>query len=602
MEEFLIYLIKSSGILTLFWLCFKLFLQNETFFTLHRVYLLSGILLALLFPFWTLTEMVMVEPLSYSVMGAAPITPTPVTGPAYDWWNIGGTLYLIGFFFFLGRFALQLFSLGRLLRKGVTNRKDGFVFIETREDTSPFSFFHIIVYNPALYSRAELETILAHEKVHSRQGHSLDILLVHLFSAFQWINPVVWCYKTTLSQNLEFMADQGVTKNMEGNKDYQYLLLKNALTSIPHSSIINPIFNSSIKKRIVMLNKNRSHQFKAWKFSLVIPFLAFFLVAFNTKTVTQIHPQTIEHSRTSANGETDSKTITFTINKNSTAADLEHITVTLKKEYNILQSFSDIERNQEGVLIKISSSFTVSNADKSITTGTNTFNDSNGIKPFSIYVETDKDKKIISMGHETMENNNMKGLNIVGSTDPFYIVDGVEYKEGDIPDLDPSGIESINVLKGPAAINKYGDKGKNGVIEIITKKNKDLNNRGETIQIRVDPKGTDPDVGKKKPPTITIEGAKVSDSTSADSLDMGPSTITITGHKVSDARSADTLDNAQPLIIINGAEMDANYRVDTISPDDIENVTIYRDEIAIQKFGEKGKNGVIDITTKKNKP
>jgi outer membrane receptor for ferrienterochelin and colicin len=37
-------------------------------------------------------------------------------------------------------------------------------------------------------------------------------------------------------------------------------------------------------------------------------------------------------------------------------------------------------------------------------------------------------------------------------------------------DLDPSDFESINVLKGNSAIKKHGEKAKNGVIEIITKK------------------------------------------------------------------------------------------------------------------------------------
>ena len=39
--------------------------------------------------------------------------------------------------------------------------------------------------------------------------------------------------------------------------------------------------------------------------------------------------------------------------------------------------------------------------------------------------------------------------------------------------LAPSDIESINVIKGEKALEEYGEKGKNGVIQITTKKNKD---------------------------------------------------------------------------------------------------------------------------------
>jgi hypothetical protein len=55
--------------------------------------------------------------------------------------------------------------------------------------------------------------------------------------------------------------------------------------------------------------------------------------------------------------------------------------------------------------------------------------------------------------------------------DVLYIVDGKELQSGSMKDIDPNTIKSINVLKGETAAKLYGEKGKNGVIEIITKKN-----------------------------------------------------------------------------------------------------------------------------------
>jgi len=37
-------------------------------------------------------------------------------------------------------------------------------------------------------------------------------------------------------------------------------------------------------------------------------------------------------------------------------------------------------------------------------------------------------------------------------------------------DIDPNQIKSVEVLKGDAAVKKYGEKAKNGVILITTKK------------------------------------------------------------------------------------------------------------------------------------
>jgi hypothetical protein len=53
---------------------------------------------------------------------------------------------------------------------------------------------------------------------------------------------------------------------------------------------------------------------------------------------------------------------------------------------------------------------------------------------------------------------------------PLYLVDGKEVTEKIIAEIKPDDVESINVLKDLSATKKYGEKGKNGVIEIFLKK------------------------------------------------------------------------------------------------------------------------------------
>ena len=73
-----------------------------------------------------------------------------------------------------------------------------------------------------------------------------------------------------------------------------------------------------------------------------------------------------------------------------------------------------------------------------------------------------------------IENNDDKN-NVFFSDDddknPLFIIDGKEVTKEKIRDLNPKQIESLTVLKDKSAIEKYGDKGKNGVIVIKTKKN-----------------------------------------------------------------------------------------------------------------------------------
>ena len=58
-----------------------------------------------------------------------------------------------------------------------------------------------------------------------------------------------------------------------------------------------------------------------------------------------------------------------------------------------------------------------------------------------------------------------------GKNQPLYVVDGKIMDKGkNLNEIDPNSIESVNVLKGKSALEKYGDKGVNGVIEIVTKK------------------------------------------------------------------------------------------------------------------------------------
>ena len=53
--------------------------------------------------------------------------------------------------------------------------------------------------------------------------------------------------------------------------------------------------------------------------------------------------------------------------------------------------------------------------------------------------------------------------------DVLMFIDGVEVSAATMEDLSPDDIETINVLKGDAAVQQYGERGRQGVIEIQTK-------------------------------------------------------------------------------------------------------------------------------------
>jgi len=61
---------------------------------------------------------------------------------------------------------------------------------------------------------------------------------------------------------------------------------------------------------------------------------------------------------------------------------------------------------------------------------------------------------------------------LAGSNDPLIILDGIPYEGGNLNDINPDEVASIDILKDASATAIYGSRGSNGVILITTKKGK----------------------------------------------------------------------------------------------------------------------------------
>lgn len=65
---------------------------------------------------------------------------------------------------------------------------------------------------------------------------------------------------------------------------------------------------------------------------------------------------------------------------------------------------------------------------------------------------------------------NIRGIGTVGDSSPLYVIDGVA--GGDINSLNPTDIESIDILKDAASSAIYGSRAANGVVLVTTKQGK----------------------------------------------------------------------------------------------------------------------------------
>ncbi|MCU4174940.1 M56 family metallopeptidase [Carboxylicivirga sp. N1Y90] len=135
--------------------------------------------------------------------------------------------------------------------------------------------------------------------------------------------------------------------------------------------------------------------------------------------------------------------------------------------------------------------------------------------------------------------------NVDGEKEPLFFVDGKLQKEVDI---NPDDIESVNVVKGQEAIDKYGEDAENGVVEISTKEN----------------------IGNQKSP-------------STNQVEINSLTIS-------------TDNERDPLYIVDGTKHSGSQ----LNAEDIESVNVIKGSEAIDKYGDDAKNGVVEITTKAN--
>lgn len=281
------FFLKASTIIIIFYSCYKLFLQSDTFFEWSRVFLLVGLGMSFMLPFWIIPVYVEYAPITIEHVEPLIVSDGIISDSEqqFNLWDYIPVVYLLGVATFTLRFLVHAISLGSILFISKKRNYGKFKLLETKSIVAPFSFFKWIVYNPDQFDAVELEQILIHEKVHARQYHSIDVLVSQLACIILWFNPFVWLYAKDIKQNLEFIADKNAQRELHCKKSYQYTLLKASMAKQEGMALSNNFYNSLIKKRIIMLQKTKSKKRNLFKYALVLPLLAIFLMSFNTEEV-----------------------------------------------------------------------------------------------------------------------------------------------------------------------------------------------------------------------------------------------------------------------------------------------------------------------------
>ena len=508
MGVFFIYILKSSVCLVLFYLFFRLLLSKETFHRFNRMALLGVLFFSLLIPCIEVTtrHQVEVQQAVLSIeqlllMAELEATPANVGAvqetPAISWVQIVLLVYLAGILFLACRNIYSLICLFRLIHSGKHEKLEkGVTLVVHNQEIAPFSWMKYIV-----ISRKDLEEngreILIHEMAHIHHRHSVDLLVADICIFFQWFNPGAWLLKQELQNVHEYEADETVINEGVNAKEYQLLLIKKAVGTRLYSMAFN---HSKLKKRITMMLKEKSNPWARLKYLYVLPLAAIAVTAFARPEISE---KVEEISAVKVN-------------------DLAEI-VEKKSEENVVKEPIDTTKNKVVVV-----GYRTEKKDSVLTSG--------------------KKKVAISV------------QGISGEGKPLVIINGKESEREVVNALNPERIESVSVIGPEKAIKIYGEKAKDGVMDIKLYSEK-----------------------KFAPRKIEIEGIN---KTRLDALNSGAKSWGAT------FRSAD---GGKPLVIIDGKEATGDDPLANISPDRIRSISVLKDKTALAAYGDKGKNGVIEV-------
>lgn len=289
--QLFIYIAKVNVALLLFYLLYVAVFRRDTFIRFRRMYLLSAIVFALSYPFFSVDALgeLFTFPTSHTTVETAVFLDEPTVILIEDegasnfsipWKAIGISILILGTLFFAFRFLWQVISVLQIRSRSEKKIVSGYSIYNLTDDITPFSFFKWIFLHTESHSGEELQQILFHEYTHASQWHSIDIIASEILCIFFWWNPAVWLIKREITINLEYLADNDVLLHGINSKEYQYHLLK--LTYHKTAVQIGNNFNvSQLKKRIMMMNETKSPTRKLAKYAIVLP-LAFLLITLNS--------------------------------------------------------------------------------------------------------------------------------------------------------------------------------------------------------------------------------------------------------------------------------------------------------------------------------
>lgn len=568
------YLLKLSLSLSVVYLFYITILRRLTFYNWNRWYLMGYSVLAFFIPFINISPVLQKGALDQNqVIQLIPFydfsSRVAEQDAGFSWWSYLLLGAVAGILLMGIRFVVRYISYYRIRRSAELLVDVGVKVYHVDKSIIPFSFGNAIFINRQLHEEEDLRQIIHHEFIHVKQKHTFDIMWAELLCMLNWYNPFAWLIRKAMRQNLEFIADHKVLENGIDKKHYQYLLLK--VTGAAHFSITQQFNFSSLKKRIIMMNRSRSAKIQLTRFMFLFPLLSIMLLAFRSNVIDK---KRLEEVRVQA-----VKLKLKTMPDEKTAVFLDTVPAPAKQpgvREEFLKRNTDIKdigweagegNAQPSVLVVFRRDGIIEKYDWEDVQARTLFQKRYGSQP-----DLPKNFLVKPNWGFAGDKKEVIDASLDGPGNPYLrapmgnvlvSINGVMMKKGfDLNSIDPDDIRSISVLKGEGAIKEYGDVAKNvdGVIELVTKNYNLTRSLDSAITIKAD--------------SIFLSGNPA---------------VKIRGHK-----------SMATLYVVDGVEFNpAEFEKLNLDPGRIESITVLKGESATKLYGQRGKEGVIIITLKK---
>jgi TonB-dependent SusC/RagA subfamily outer membrane receptor len=625
---YLLKVLLCSGILLgYYWFT----LRNKIYHHYNRFFLLASVVLALVLPLmeiniWHYAD----EPKSQAIQLLQVVTSSDeyindiAVNAMPEYFTVSQLLTVVYFLvsmIFLVAFIRVLWIIRTLIYKYRGQVVERFFFVNTDAKGTPFSFLNYIFWNEAIdLDSTTGRQIFRHEVAHVQEKHSYDKLFINVVLIFCWCNPFFWIIRKELNMIHEFIADKKAVEDND-TAGFAAMILQAAYPK-HRFELTNNFFYSPIKRRLLMLTKNQNPKVSYFSRILVLPLAVLVFAAFTLKTKTIGLPQ----QGTIASG----KKITVVLDAGHGGKDAGGFGKdgVLEKDMSlaIVQKIKQLNSNESlNIILTRETDVYLSppervafakaqNADLfiSIHLDSAPASESESKNGMTVWVaknesgNTNVSRQLASAIIGSFKNNyalavpdnpmqRTKGIWVLQANEcPSVLIEaGYISNSKDAAYLRTDAAKEAIARNILAAINNYAAQ------KLVTA-TAPADTLPEVVvtgrQVKANSKvtgGSANDLDSSKPNDIYSIDVKKSNDIIVNYGSNGSRTLTIK----TQPKSPYGTKEPEPLYVLNGTIID-KAQLDKMDPGTIDHINVLKDANATKYYGDKGRNGVVEITTK----